>query len=130
MEWAADLAVRGALTIQRPANFRQQFLFCRDPGWAPDHYAVYSNLTARYWDVDFSGGVYANAPGIADKNQLFEIRRYDSTWWTIKWVGGFRLWSYYVRPNRTYNWHNPLEAKTDPLTGNHLFRITPTNLLG
>jgi hypothetical protein len=112
------------------APWNQQFLFCRDPGWAPGHYAVYSNLTARYWDVTAAGGVYAGAPVIADKNQLFEIRKYDSTWWTIRWVGGFRLWNYYVHPDRTYNWYNPLMATTAPLSGNHLYRITPSNLLG
>jgi hypothetical protein len=109
--------------------WNQQFLFCRDPGWAAGHYAVYSNLTGKYWTIDFSDNVYAGWPAIESPDQLFAVRRYDSTWWTIRYVGNPFFHDKYVAPLRTPGWGNPLVAKSSVLTGNHLFRIYPADLL-
>lgn len=110
--------------------WNQQFLFCRDPGWGQDHYGIYSNLTAAFWAVTSSDDVYAGWPTIEDRHQLFEVRRYDATWWTIRYVGNPFFNDKYVAPNRTPGWGNPLTAKRSILTGNHLFQISPANLLG
>lgn len=113
--------------------WNQQFLFCRDPGWGANHYGIFSNLTRGYWGVTDYGSVYAGDPAIEDRYQLFEIRRYDSTWWTIRWLGGWPTLTYYVCPQITVGegWpRNPLRTTGPPLTGNHLFKITPSNLLG
>ena len=113
-----------------PGNdfWNQQFLFCRDPGWSEGHYAIYSNLTKAYWSVA-ADVVYAGAPAIENTQQLFHVWRYDSTWWVIRFVG-FAFYPKYAYPNRRYGWNNQLEVGPGPLNGAHLFRISPSNLMG
>lgn len=109
-------------------TWNQAFLFCRDPAWTADHYAVYSNLTGGYW----SGNnyiLYAGSESITGQQELFSIWRYDSTWWVIRYVG-FPFYPAYVSPNRTPGWSNTLTYGQGPLNGSHLFRITPSNLMG
>jgi hypothetical protein len=110
--------------------WNQQFLFCRDPGWAVGQYALYSNMTGGYC---YAGSqVDCAFPSIEDSHYLFQVFKYDSTWWTIKTVEPhFPQLERFYQPDRSRPWlPMPLVANYGALTGNHLFRITPSNLLG
>ncbi|WP_203783739.1 hypothetical protein [Paractinoplanes rishiriensis] len=109
-------------------TWNQQFMFCRDPGWGTDHYAIYSNLTGRYWSYGTNGVLYAGAEGIHGTQQLFQVWKYDSTWWVIRAVG-FPFYARYAHPNPTRGWSNQMEAVAGPLNGTMLFRITPSDLM-
>jgi hypothetical protein len=106
----------------------QQFLFCRDPLWAPGHYAVYSNSAGAYWHGT-TGGVYATAPGIEDEQELFYVFRPANapTWTAMTWVGS-RFITKYAGPDRSAYGNHLRFSNT--LGGNNLFRITPSDLLG
>ena len=108
--------------------WNQQFLFCRDPGWAVGHYALYTNFTAGYcYAGDQMDCAY---PSIVDWHYLFQVRKYDSTWWTIKTVElHFPQLERYYHPD-VNRFGTPMVEDYGSLTGNHLFRITPSNLLG
>jgi hypothetical protein len=114
--------------------WNQQFLFCRDPGWGANHYAIWSNMAGAYCSTSYAGRVSCESPAIEGLAQLFAIRRYDSTWWYITDVhnNGFidrLLYPDVVSPELP---PNPIVADQilAPLNGAHLFRITPSNLLG
>lgn len=97
-------------------------------GGIPEPYRAVAAAAGQPLTVG-ADGVYAGWPAIENRNQLFEVRRYDATWWTIRYVGNPFFSDMYVAPNRTPNWGNPLFAKRSILTGNHLFRISPPDLL-
>jgi hypothetical protein len=115
-----------------PGNWwDQKFLFCRDPGWSANHYAIYANSGGLYWTASLDGDVSwvgATATAIESPRQLFSVVRFDATWWSIRWVG-YPFEPYYVYPDRGAR-DNPLRIGPAPLTGNHLFRIQPSNLMG
>jgi hypothetical protein len=105
--------------------WNQQFLFCRDPDWGPNHYAIYSNLTKKYWWADSGGNLWADYPSIDNPNQLFEVASFDGYWSTIRYVGDHT--PYYVRP---LPGSTALFAYPGQLAGVYLFRIEPPDLLG
>jgi len=108
--------------------WNQQFLFCRDPGWSPNHYAVYSNGTGRYWG-EANNIVHAGLDSITGAQMLFDIWKFDSNFWVIRYVG-WPWYEKYLYPDHTPGYSHVLTMGQPPLTGNHLFRISPANLLG
>jgi len=113
--------------------WNQQFLFCRDPGWGDSHYGIYSNMSGGYCG-NHTGHVSCEYTAIADENYLFEIRRYDSTWWYIRTLFIHPFASPLIYPDRTTQQlpRNPIvtDLHVAPLAGYHLFRITPNDLMG
>jgi hypothetical protein len=116
-----------AIGIQSQDYWNQQLLFCRDPGWGPNHYAIYANATGNYW----SRGIYpwlpihAGAVAIFDPRQLFEVKSYDGNFFTIKSVQvGLEA---YVRADRGDGLL--LADRGLQLGGDNLFLIQPRNLL-
>jgi hypothetical protein len=108
-------------------TWNQRFLFCRDPGWGANHYGIYSNATGRYWNGCCAVGspITASSPAIYNPTQLFEVRRFDAKFWTIKAVGSN---SYvYAKANAGYVL---AQDRGDFLGGDNLFEISSGDLLG
>jgi hypothetical protein len=103
----------------------QLMLFCRDPGWTQNHWAVYSNTYGSYWTKPICEVcvpyVTAQAGDIFNLDELFEIKRYDARFWTIKSVVSGE-WIYVGADGRLYgrSW----------LGGDNLFEISSPNLSG
>jgi hypothetical protein len=86
-----------ATGVRTADYWNQQFLFCRDPGWAPNHYAIYSNATANYWGRHTAQPflpVHAGAVAIFNPYQLFEVKSYDGHFVTIVSVAATPLQAY------------------------------------
>jgi hypothetical protein len=119
----------------RSADYwNQQVLFCYGDGWGTDHYAIYSNRTKKWWGSDGQGAIHASNPSLTEY-AVFEIRRYDPTWWSIRYVGNAQeehpFKRKYVAPrwddDHYYGW---LFSTTEPLNGNALWSFSPNNLTG
>jgi hypothetical protein len=102
-------------------------LFCRDPGWAPNHYAVLMNVTGKYWYYDPNSpsedSIMGTAGSIVDTHQLFEVQSYDGYWSTIQtvWIGALQ---HYIEPNRA-SASNNIVAGPLVRNGHTLYRIEP-----
>jgi hypothetical protein len=72
------------------APWNQQVLFCRDPNWTAGHYGIYTNYSGLYCGRNEPHGdrefVSCGWGRIYNENNLFEIKRYDSKFWSIKHV--------------------------------------------
>jgi hypothetical protein len=106
-------------------TWNQQFTFCHNAGMAADEYFIYSNARGRYWNslelYPYVGATASN-PNIVG---LFEVKRYNSQFWTIATTLGFNY--VYADANSGY----ALRADRGSfLGGDNLFVITPNNLLG
>jgi hypothetical protein len=115
-----------------PDYWNQQFLFCRDPGWGPDHYAIWSNMTGAYCNT-YARAMACDSVAVHGLGELFELRRYDSTWWYITDVHNIRALNVFLHPRTTGGELPPNRIVGDgllvPLAGRHLFKITPSNLM-
>jgi hypothetical protein len=115
------------------APWDQYVLFCRDPDWEQGHYGVYSNRTGRYWFTETPDGVIAAyGTQFATPRFLFDLRRYDDKFWTIRFVGEeadlFR--GNYLRPAGSGGLFRPAvlvaHTRSGVLSGANLFTISPS----
>lgn len=119
----AEMAV---YALGRPGQdpWYQWMLFCRDPGWGPNHWAISSNTSAAYWGKydceNCIPHVSAVSREIYDWDNLFEVKPYDAKFWTIRSVGTGE-WIYVGLDGRLYGrfW----------LGAENLFEMNPRNLL-
>jgi len=87
-------------------------------------------LTKYFWSGD-GQILYAGAVDVTSRNQLFAVWRYDSTWWVIDSLAIANVFNPYVAPDRSLPQNNNrLTLTSGPLNGNHLFKISPANLMG
>jgi hypothetical protein len=111
--------------------WNQQVLFCYGDGWGTNHYAIYSNLTKRFWGSDGQGAIAAEQVSLTEY-AVFEVVRFDPKWWTIRYVGHSSEHPFkkgYVAPrwdNQYYGWL----FSTSTRNGNALWSMSPNNLMG
>jgi len=114
--------------------WNQQLVFCRQPGWGPDHYAIKTNVSKCYWNRDVETELY-HPLGIhcpfEDWNQLFEVKRLpNSKFWTILSITpGWTETAYlYADPSRGYGLYGDPRG-VDDVNGGDLFEITSGDLM-
>ena len=107
--------------------WNQQILFCRDPRWIANHYGIYTNYSGGYcganYDVDGNSTdfIHCGWAAIYDTQQLFEIKRYDSKFWSIKLLGTGGCWTA-SSPRDVIEQY----GGTCPASGDQLFEIDGT----
>jgi|tagenome__1003787_1003787.scaffolds.fasta_scaffold19178526_1 hypothetical protein len=113
--------------------WNQQVTFCYGDGWGANHYAIYSNRTGKYWGSDGQGAIIARVSGL-NEYAVFEVLRYDSKWWSIRYVGNAAeehpFKRNYVAPRWDDQYYGWLFSTTYPLNGNALWSFSPNNLMG
>src|SRR5689334_181143 len=113
--------------------WNQQVQFCHGDGWTSNHYAIRSNANGKYWTSNPGQGFVTSQATALNEAALFEVNRYDGTWWSIRFVGGADAEGWvkqYVAPAWDGRGYGRLYSTTWPLNGNALWSMSPNNLLG
>ena len=112
---------------QDPWN--QQVLFCRDPLWGANQYAIFTNLGSAYWNNEWYSRIPLYTVGsISSPNQLFQIDDFDGNFFTLLSVtDNWQAPGYvYADQNKGYKlFANNGYSKT----GINLFQISPRALM-